>query len=289
MNIACVNGAFITLEEAVIPMLDQGFLYGFGLFETVLVKDGYPGFLQRHFERMFASANILSISVFFSANEIAGMIEETINKNKVKNGSVRLTLSAGVDTEALPGCAKTGSRAGKSQSTQPALVIFTRQPLAYSPDHYRYGLSAGFVNIRRNEYSPLVRLKTLNYLENLLAKKEARARGWDEALFLNTAGNLAEGSVSNIFLVKENQIITPDVNQGLLPGIARQVVLEKCVSTWIPVQERVICPQEIWEADECFLTNSLMGVMPLVKVNGHPIGDGRPGKITKKLYQEIFK
>ncbi len=287
MEIICLNGDFLPAEKAFVSALDQGFLYGFGLFETIFVKGGRPVFLERHLERLFRSAHTLEIPCFFSAAGLARMIEETIRKNKVKNGSLRLTLSAGVGAQAMAGHFP-GAQGEKSAAVQATLVIFARRGLPYTPDQYRRGLRAGFVSARKNERSPLVGLKTLNYLENLLAKKEARARGWDEALFLNTAGNLAEGSVSNIFLVREDRVITPALDQGLLPGITRQAVLEKCAALGIEAEERVVSPQEIWQARECFLTNALMGVMPLVEVDGRMIGDGRPGAVTQKLGQVIF-
>lgn len=236
-------------------------------------------FWHDHFARLFASAKTLEIPVPFPVAGLEELVRKMINKNSVSNGSVRLTLTAGTAGTA----ALAADNAGASGST---LVIFTRQPLAYTDAHYHRGLRAGFVKIRRNEHSPLVRLKTINYLENLLAKKEARLYGWDEALFLNTAGNLAEGAVSNIFLVKNGRVITPAADQGLLPGVMRKVVLSKCACLGIPAEERAVALPEVFAADECFLTNALMGVMPLVEINGRPV-DGGPGMLTRKLNQAV--
>ncbi len=237
-------------------------------------------FWQDHFDRLFASAKTLEIPVSYSVAGLEELVRKIINKNSVRNGSVRLTITAGAaGTAALA--------ANGAVASGPTLVIFTRQPLAYTAGHYQHGLKAGFVKIRRNEHSSLVRLKTINYLENLLAKKEAHLYCWDEALFLNTAGNLAEGAVSNIFLVKNERVVTPSDDQGLLPGVMRKVVLSKCACLGIPAEERVVALPEVFVADECFLTNALMGVMPLVKINGRTIGDGRPGMITRKLNQAV--
>lgn len=237
-------------------------------------------FWQDHLDRLFASAKILEIPVPFPAVGLEELVREMINKNSVVNGSVRLTLSAG--TAGISALAADGAGA-----SGPTLIIFTRQPLAYTTGHYQHGLKAGFVKSRRNEHSLLVKLKTINYLENLLAKKEARLYGWDEALFLNTAGNLAEGAVSNIFLVKNKRVVTPAADQGLLPGVMRKAILSKCACLGIPAEERVIALPEVFSAGECFLTNALMGVMPLVEINGRSIGDGRPGMITRKLNQAV--
>ncbi|HAG12068.1 MAG TPA: hypothetical protein DCK76_12045 [Desulfotomaculum sp.] len=273
MNIVCVNGSFLGSDQPAINPLDQGLLYGFGLFETILVKEGYPSLIWRHFDRLFSSAGKIGLTVPFSISELIWFAEQTIEKNNINTGSIRLTLTAGSDISAA--------------STAPTLIISSRQPLAYTHDHYKQGLTAGFADIKRNEHSPLVRLKTINYLENLLAKRYARNRGWDEALFFNTSGNLAEGSTSNIFLVKDGGVITPNTEQGILPGIIRHILLEKCIAMGIPAEESIISEKEVWEADECFLTNSLMGVMPLVKINGNKIGDGRPGIISRKLSSEL--
>ncbi|HAU32737.1 MAG: Aminodeoxychorismate lyase [Desulfotomaculum sp. 46_296] len=273
MNTVCVNGSFLGSDQPAINPLNQGLLYGFGLFETILVKEGYPSLIQHHFNRLFSSAKKIGLTIPFSISELLWLVEQTINKNNINTGSIRLTITAGSDKSAA--------------STAPTLIIFGRQPLAYTHDHYKQGMTAGFADIKRNEHSPLVRLKTINYLENLLAKRYAQTRGWDEALFFNTSGNLAEGSTSNIFLVKNGKVITPNREQGLLPGIIRHIVMEKCIALGIPAEERIISEKEVWEADECFLTNSLMGVMPLVKINGNKISDGRPGIISRKLNSEL--
>ncbi len=273
MNMVCVNGSFFSSDQPAINPFDQGLLYGFGLFETILVKEGYPLLIRQHFNRLFSCAEKIGLTIPFSISELIWLAEQTIKKNNINAGSIRLTITAGSDISAA--------------STAPTLIISGRQPLAYTHDHYKHGLTAGFTDIKRNEHSPLVRLKTINYLENLLAKRYARTRGWDEALFFNISGNLAEGSMSNIFLVKDGIVATPNLEQGLLPGIIRHILLEKCNSLGIPAIECVISEKKIWEADECFLTNSLMGVMPLVEINGNKIGGGRPGMISRKLNSEL--
>ncbi|MDQ0286873.1 aminodeoxychorismate lyase [Desulfofundulus luciae] len=269
-TVICINGQFLPASRAQIPALDQGFLYGYGLFETILVRGGQPVLLEAHLKRLEKGCTALGMALPLLLNELGSLVHQTIKLNNTVDGALRLTLSAGMAP---------GEAAGN-------LVVSTR-PLPYSTLDYQKGLRAGWSSFRRNEQSPLVKFKTLNYLENVLAKKEARESGWDEALFLNTAGYVAEGAVSNIFLVKNGQVITPSLDQGLLPGIMRQVVLETCRRLGIAAQERPVSPHELLDADECFLTNSLMMVMPLVKIYDSPIGSGQPGVVTEEIKMAV--
>lgn len=266
----CLNGQFLTASDARISVLDQGFLFGYGLFETILVRGGRPWFLAAHLQRLETGCAALGITLPRPVTEMGNLIRKTIKQNGVLDGALRLTLSAGPAP---------GEAAGN-------LVIATR-PLPYTPLDYQKGFRAGWSSFRRNEQSPLVKFKTLNYLENLLAKREARERGWDEALFLNTAGCVAEGTMSNVFLVKNGRVITPSPDQGLLPGIMRRAVLDVCRRLALVTQERPVFPDELLAADESFLTNSLMEVMPLVEIDRYPIGKGRPGSVTSQVKKAI--
>lgn len=260
----CLNGRFVPREQAFVPAGDQGFLSGYGLFETVLIKAARPVFWPLHRRRMTAGCAELGLTPPVAESELDGLVQETIDRNRVAGGVLRLTFSAGPADGA-------------------GTLLITTRPLPYGPADYARGFRACFAAARRNEKSSLVRLKTLNYLENLLAREKARRRGMDEALFLNSAGCLAEGSASNLFLVKESCLITPDIDQGLLPGIMRRAVLELCrQQLGLPVEERPVHPAEL-ASGECFLTNSLLGVMPLVAVEGESISRGRPGSWTGKI------
>ncbi|MCL6448831.1 MAG: aminotransferase class IV [Armatimonadetes bacterium] len=270
-GVVCLNGRFLPASRAQISAVDQGFLYGYGLFETILVRAGRPVFLEAHLKRLEAGCRALGIALPFPPAAVSRLVHETIRQNGLADGALRLTLSAGPAPGESPG----------------ELVIFTR-PLSAGPGDYERGLAAGWSVYRRNERSPLVKLKTLNYLENLLAKREAREKGWAEALFLNTAGYVAEGTISNVFIVFNGQVVTPSVDQGLLPGIMRRTVLKICCELGIPAVERPVAPAELVRADECFLTNSLLIVMPLVKINDRPIGNGRPGRLTERIRTAIM-
>ncbi|MCL6610901.1 MAG: aminotransferase class IV [Peptococcaceae bacterium] len=263
-GIICFNGEYLPAGEAAVPAADLGVLYGMGIFETVRVSRGRPGMMDRHLSRLFASAGELGLEVHFSREEIDRMARRTAAENRLEEGGLRITLTAG------------------GEISRPCLFVTARKS-PYRREQYRYGIRAGFSSVRRNKDSPLVRHKTLNYFENILARREARAAGWDEALFLNNSGGLAEGSVSNIFLVVRGKVITPHPESGLLPGITRGRVIEACAALQIPVEERTVSPGELFRAGECFVTNSLMGVMPVTSIGGAPVGNGRPGEITRLI------
>lgn len=269
-EIVCLNGRYVQGSEATIPVSDEGVLYGMGIFETIRIFESSPRVLDRHLSRLFDSAEKLGIDVPWQYDEIANMVERTATVNDMSEGGLRLTLTAG------------GFVSG------PNIFIQTRQA-PYREEHYRNGMSAGFVPFRRNETSPLVNHKTINYYENVLARRKAAAAGWGEALFINTSGNLAEGSVSNVFLVKGGKVITPGEQCGILPGITRQRVIDICKTMQVPFQVRPVTPSEITCAHECFVTNSLMGAMPLVRIGDLTVGNGLPGEITRMIMAELGK
>lgn len=271
-GVICINGCFLPSGEAPPIFADQGLLYGFGLFETVLVREGKPLLMDAHLERLLAGCTALNLALPCSPEEIDCLAQETVRRNGLRDCALRLTLTA-----------------GQSPGETPGTLLISTRPLPYRPEDYRKGFAAGWVPFPRNERSPLVKLKTLNYLENLLARREARRKGWDEAIFLNTAGLVAEGTASNVFIVREGKVITPAADQGLLPGIMRRAVLEACCRVGLTAEERPVLPQELEGAEECFLTNSLMVVMPLVKINGRPVGEGQPGPITLRLKEAVLR
>ncbi len=263
-EIICLNRIYTSASRAGIPVLDGGVLYGQGLFETFLIKDGQPVFADAHLKRLAASAGELSFNTLFTINEVDLMLRETVRLNGLDHGAARITLTSGVEG-------------------QPANLFINMRPLPYRPEHYERGFTAGFVPVPRNQRSPLVFHKTTSFFENMLARRETVKKGWDEGLFLNTIGELAEGTVSNIFLIIDGTVVTPSRESGLLPGIMRQVVLDACVEKGIPSQERKVLPGEFNCCQEAFITNSLMGVMPLVSIEGNIVGTGAEGEITQLL------
>lgn len=262
--IVCLNGNFVPENQAVVPAVDRAFLFGYGLFETIAVRDGQMALLSRHLRRLTDGCALLDMPSPWTAGQLAALAAETIERNRVKSGALRLTWSAG--SEELGGN-----------------LLITVRPLPYGPEHYRRGFRVCVAESRRNETSSLTRVKTLNYLENLLARQKARVQGLDEVLFRNMAGYLAEASAGNVFFIRGNQLVTPSVEQGLLPGIMRGLVLELARYAGLKPLERPVALDELFTADEVFLTNSLMGVMPLVEVAGHAVANGSPGVATARL------
>ncbi|WP_219974303.1 aminotransferase class IV [Rubrobacter xylanophilus] len=262
--------------EARLDPRDRGYALGDGLFETMLCRGGRVPLLARHLARMRLGAEVLGMSLPAEA-ELAGAVAETVETNGLQDGVVRLTVSRGVPE--ARGLLPTGR--------ERATVVVQAHPYEYPEELYRRGMEAITCGIRRNERSPLARIKSLSYLENVLARREAAARGADEAILLNTAGMLAGASAANVFLVRGRSLITPEVDAGALPGVARGVVvLELAPRLGLGVEERPVKPGELAAAEGCFLTNALMGIMPVRRVDGRPVGGGEARELVARLRKE---
>lgn len=273
-----LNGALIPRSQAVIPVTDYGFLYGFGLFETMRAYHGQVFRLDRHLRRLTRSAEILGLAE--GIPDLTGAVRETIRVNRLSDARIRITVSIG----------EGGMVPDPGTCRKPTVLILAGPYQPYSEPVYERGFEVITSSIRRNSQSPLSRLKSANYLESLLAKQEAKKTGADEALCLNEKGLVAEASMSNIFLVCDGSLLTPKEDSGILPGITRETVLELADRLKIGFSERDISPEEAFQAEEAFLTNSLLEIMPLTKLDGQPIGSGRTGPVTQKLraaYQKL--
>jgi branched-chain amino acid aminotransferase len=276
-EVVYLNGSLIPRSQARISVLDYGFLYGFGLFETMRAYGGQVFRLERHLSRLVHSAEILRLPI--RALELKGAVMDTIRANRLSEARIRIAISIG-EGSMTPDPSTCG---------QPTVLILAAHYQPYPRQVYQRGFRAVISSIRRNSQSPLSRLKSANYLENLLARQEARKSGTDEALCLNEKGLLAEASMSNIFLVNDGALQTPRVENGILPGITREVVLELASQLNINAFERDIRLEEIFQAQEAFLTNSLMEIMPLTEVNDKPVDLGRPGSVTQRLMKAYRK
>lgn len=274
------NGSLIPRSQARIPALDYGFLYGFGIFETMRAYGGRVFRLGSHLSRLLHAADILGIPV--RAMELKGAVMDTLQANKLDDARIRITVSGG-EGEMAP---------NPDTCRKPTVLIIATPYHPYPKKVYHKGFRAIISSIRRNSQSPLSSLKSTSYLESILARQEARAVGADEALFLNEKGLLAEASMSNIFVVTDGTLRTPGEKSGILAGITRGTVLKLASQMGIDTIEQDIKTDELFQAEEAFLTNSLMEIMPLTEVKGKPIGSGRPGAITKRLmaaYQEMVE
>ena len=277
-QIVYLNGSLIPRSQALISALDYGFLYGYGLFETMRAYGGHVFRLDRHLSRLAHSAEILGLPT--KAPELKGAVMDTIRANQLSEARIRITVSVGEGAMAPD----------PSTCRKPTVLILAEHYQPYPEQLYRKGLRAVVSSLRRNSQSLLSGLKSANYLESILARQEARAAGADEALCLNEKGFLAEASMSNIFLVSDGILRTPGKGSGILPGITRETVLELASQLGINTLEHDIRPDELFQAREAFLTNSLIEVMPLTEIEGKPVASGRPGPVTKRLmaaYREL--
>lgn len=270
-QVVYLNGSLLPRSQARISPFDLGFLYGYGLFETMRAYSGHIFRLHKHLERLRESAALIGLPL--DTLDMEKACYDTLKANKLEDARIRLTISMG-EGEATPDL---------PASPKPTVLVIAT---GYTPPParvYRQGFKAIVSSTRQNSQSPLSRLKTANYLNNLLARKEAKEKGADEALLLNERGLLCEASASNVFLVCGGSLITPGAESGCLPGITRQVIMEIARDMGIGVAERDVQLGELHGADEAFLTNSLIELMPLTGVNDRPVGDGEMGKVTGKL------
>ena len=275
-----LNGSLVAPGDARIAALDYGFLYGYGLFETMRAYEGNVFRLEGHLERLARSAEKLGIAV--DAATLRDAVMDTISASGLSDARVRLTVSAG----------EGGAVPDPSTCREPTVLVVAVPYRPFPDEVYRRGFSAVVSPIRRNSMSPVSGMKTLNFLESMLARQEARTAGADEALLLNERGLLTEASTSNVFLVSGGSLRTPGLQCGVLPGITREAVMELAAEAGVVVLECDITLDELLAAEEAFLTNSVMEVMPLVAVDGKPLGSGAPGPVTRKVmvaYKEMVK
>ncbi len=277
-DIIYLNGQLKPRFEAKLPLFDHGFLYGYGLFETMRAYNGHIFRLDSHLTRLRCSAESISLTYSILTTEqgkqsLKAACVETLEANKLKDARLRLTVSAGEgDMTPDPGTC-----------SSPTILITVGNLAPLPPEKYETGFRAVLSSLRRNSQSPLSRLKSTCYMENILARMAARAVGCDEAIFLNEQGYLAEGSTTNVFLVSNGELITPSFETGVLPGITREVVLEIVRTLNIKTTEKAVELNELVEAKEAFVTNSILELMPLTLFEGKPIGTGKPGHLTKEL------
>ncbi len=261
--IVSLNGMLTDASAARIDPADRGFTLGDGLFETIAVRRNAVRHLAAHLRRLREGAAVLGIPLPGDDQALAAQIGACITANNLKDAVVRVTLTRGV-----------GARGIVPPANPVPTFLITAAPL---PD------TAGPANVivakvtRRNEHSPLARVKHLNYLDNILARREAQAAGADDAVLLNTAGNVAESTVANIFILVDGFMLTPPVADGALPGIMRAEAMKLARA-----EERTITPEMLMRAAEVFLTNAL-GVRPVTHIDGNAVGDGEPGLITQLL------
>ncbi len=268
-----LNGKIIPDTDGNISSGDRGFLYGDGIFETFRSYDRKPFKLVEHIERMRYSARKLMIAFEYTNTEISEIIEELIDKNNILDAYIRITLSRGSG----------GSGLGISNNHKPTLLIQIKPFTPYEEKLYDEGMSLVVSNCRRSTSCPISCDKSTNLLKSILLKEEANKKAAHETIILNTDGYVAECIVSNIFMVSGGSVITPSIDTNILPGITRRTVLDICRDSGAPVNEEHFEIERLVKSDEVFITNSLMEIMPVSKIEDFKIGKIIPGKITQQL------
>ena len=269
-----VNGKLGDEKALLLSPLDQGFVFGASVYETLRTYHGRPFLLERHLIRLRESAASLDIPLDLSDQELMGRIEETLASAANPESYVRLVVSAGVG--------ELDYRRGSS--TRPTIVILVKPLPEVPPRFYQEGIRVVVVDVVRNHpKSVSPRIKTSSLLNNMFAMREAYAGGAEEAVMLSYRGEVAEGSQTNIFWVESRTVKTPTVDVGILAGITRELVMRLAREEGLEVEECIIAPAELQRADEVFVTSSTREVVPVVRVDESPIGDGRPGPVTRAL------
>ena len=269
-----INGKYYEKDDAKVSVFDHGFLYGDGIFEGIRLYKGNVFKLPKHIDRLFRSAKAIALDLPWSKQEIIDAVCDACRVNGLTDAYIRLVISRGKGALGL----------SPKTCSDPQLIIIADQIQLYPDELYKNGLKAITVPTRRNSHAALPPMvKSLNYLNNILAKIEAQNQGYQECQLLNSEGYVAECSGDNVFIVFEGKIITPPISCGSLGGMTRGTVIELAKKLNLPLEEKPLTRFDVWTADECFLTGTAAKLIPLVELDGRKIGDGKPGEITNKL------
>jgi branched-chain amino acid aminotransferase len=269
-----ISGKYYAKEDAKISVYDHGLLYGDGVFEGLRSYGGKVFRLQEHLVRLYESAKAIWLQIPISLEAMTAAVNETLKVNGLSDAYIRLVVTRGAGSLGLD----------PNRTSDPQVIIIADKISLYPPEYYEKGLSIITASTIRNHSAALSpRIKSLNYLNNILAKIEGLQAGCIEALMLNAKGEVAECTGDNIFLVRRGQLITPPIDAGILEGVTREAVMELGVKAGLEVREIALTKHDVYVADECFLTGTAAEVIPVVKVDSRTIGNGEPGPITRDL------
>ncbi|MBV8586972.1 MAG: branched-chain-amino-acid transaminase [Verrucomicrobia bacterium] len=273
-----IDGNFYDQSEAKISVFDHGLLYGDGIFEGIRFYNDRVFRLDEHIERLWGSARGIALDIPLSPAEMVAATLETVRQNDLHDGYIRLLVTRGVGSLGL----------SPNSCRRPSVIIIAATIALYPEDCYRKGLTMVTCATRRTSPAALSpRIKSLNYLNNILAKIEAEDAGAAEGVMLNEQGYVAECTGDNLFVVKRGHIWTPPANAGSLEGVTRQVVFELATQNQTPIGERDLTRYDIFTADECFLTGTAAEVIPAVQLDRRPVGTGQPGPLTLRLVEQF--
>jgi branched-chain amino acid aminotransferase len=275
-----IDGKFFDEKNAKVSVFDHGLLYGDGVFEGIRAYNGRVFRLAEHIDRLFSSAHAILLKIPMSRKELIKAVVLTCRRNKIRNGYIRLVVTRGAGSLGL----------NPYTCKRPSVIIIADKIQVYPEEDYKRGLSIITVPTMRNLHSALnPAIKSLNYLNNILAKIEAINGGCEEAIMLNALGFVAECTADNIFLVKDGHLSTPPVSSGALYGITRGIVMQLARDSGLSVTEPYVARYDLFNADECFLTGTGAEIIAVVKIDGRVIGSGKPGPVTRKLITEYRK
>ena len=269
-----LDGKFVPEADAKVSVFDHGLLYGDGIFEGIRFYNGRVFKLEEHLERLWDSARSICLEIPIGRNEMTEALLETIRQNGLREGYIRLIVTRGVGNLGL----------NPAQCKRPSIIIIATTIALYPKEVYESGLTVVTCATRRTGPAALnPAVKSLNYLNNVMARIEANLAGADEALMLNDAGNVAECTADNIFIIKRGQIFTPPIAAGALRGITRAVVFDIAAELGIRITETDITRHDVFVADECFLSGTAAELIPVIKADGRMIGNGKPGSVTARM------
>jgi len=276
-----INGKFYPKSEAKVSVYDHGLLYGDGVFEGIRAYSGVVFKLKEHIDRLYTSAHSIMLQIPLSKEEMTRAVLDTLKKNGLKDAYIRLVVTRGVGDLGLD--PRKCSKATIIAITEPMIVLHSKEKI-------ERGITAMITWVKRDPVDATTHeVKSLNYLNGILAKIESNIAGVDEAICLDKTGFVSEGVAENLFIVKEGKVITPPTSTGALRGITRIAVMKLAEKLGYPVIERNITPNELFTADEVFLTGTAAEITPVREVNKRVVGDGKLGPVTKRLIQQFSK
>ena len=271
-----LNGKFVEQSKAVVSVFDHGLLYGDGVFEGIRSYDGLIFKLEEHIDRLFESAHTIMLAIPMTKAQLISVVKQSLRINKLRDAYIRLVVTRGEGDLGLD----------PRKCSKPTVFLIADKIQLYPKQLYDRGLELITVATQRNVPEALnPQIKSLNYLNNILAKIEAITAGYEEAILLSHSGYVTECTGENIFLVKGRQLLTPPPYIGVLRGITRQTVMELGTKQRLQVREDLLTRHDLFNADEVFLTGTAAEIVPVVKIDGRVIGQGKPGPVTKQLQQ----
>jgi branched-chain amino acid aminotransferase len=275
-----LDGQLVDKDDAKISVYDHGLLYGDGVFEGIRVYNGKVFRFDAHLRRLYDSARAIRLTIPIPPEQFKSVVEQTIKANNFTDCYIRAVVTRGIGYLGL----------NPNKCPKPSIFVIADTIELYPKEVYEKGMAVIIASVIRNHPNALSpRIKSLNYLNNILAKMEAVDANVPEAIMLNANGNVCECTADNIFLVRNKVVYTPTIYDGILEGVTRDTILQLCSKLGIPREEKTITRHDLYVADECFLTGTGAEVVPVTKIDGRAVGSGTPGAITKRLIEAFHK